>query len=509
MSRHYDAIDRFLTRTAAAVNSPILDLNAKKYYDMFMKRLDLFFLGILVPLDYCALIAAALSSYALRFGPFAQYLATSQTVSMSEYMASAGIFSFVFLFIFAAAGLYAPRVRQRLAGEFPRIVLATSTGIAIVIVAIFFQREYFASRFIVLAAWSFAILYIFAGRTIIRIVRYFLTRKGLGLTRIAMVGKSSSSEAIERAYATQFRWTTKIVAHFPRWDEQTKNDLRAMHERGLIDGILLADPGMARADIVSIQSFCDDHHFVFRYVADLLGTERASIETVMLGGVPVIDVKRTPLEGWGAIAKRAIDIFISLLLIIILSPFLIIIALAVKLNSKGPIIFKNERVGEHGKFFNTFKFRSMYAEHSIGKQFGNQEEALRLEEKLIKEQSIKTGPIYKIKNDPRITSVGRFIRAASLDELPQLFNVLAGSMSLVGPRPHQPREVAKYLQSQRRVLAIKPGITGLAQISGRSDIPFEDEVRLDNFYIEHWSPYLDLIILFKTPAAVFSKKGTY
>ena len=474
-----------------------------------MKRLDLFFLGILVPLDYCALIAAALSSYVLRFGPFSQYLATSQTVSMSNYMASAGIFSFVFLFIFAAAGLYAPRIRRRLAGEFPRIVLATSTGIAIVIVAIFFQREYFASRFIVLAAWGFAIVYVFAARGIVRAARYFLARSGVGITRIAMVGKSSSSEAIERAYATQYRWTTKIVAHFPRWDEQTKNDLRAMHERGLVDGILLADPGMARNDIASIQSFCDDHHFIFRYVADLLGTERASIETVMLGAVPVIDVKRTPLEGWGAIAKRAIDVVISLILIAILSPVLLIVAVAVKLNSKGPIIFKNERVGEHGKLFNTFKFRSMYAEHSVGKQFGNQEEALRLEEKLIKEQSIKTGPLYKIKNDPRVTAVGRFIRAASIDELPQLFNVLFGSMSHVGPRPHQPREVAKYLPSQKRVLAIKPGITGLAQISGRSDIPFEDEVRLDNFYIEHWSPYLDFIIFIKTPAAVFSKKGTY
>jgi exopolysaccharide biosynthesis polyprenyl glycosylphosphotransferase len=474
-----------------------------------MKRIDLFFLGILVPLDYLALIAAALSSYALRYGPFSQYLATTQTISASDYMASAGIFSLAFLLIFAASGLYAPRIRRRLAGEFPRIVLATSTGIAIVIVAIFFQREYFASRFIVLAAWGFAILYVFAGRTLVRAVRYFLARSGIGITRIAMIGKSTSADAIEHAYDTQRRWTSKIIARFVRWDEQTKNDLRSMHERRLLDGVLLADPSMPREDIISIKSFCDDHHFVFRYVADLLGTERASIETVMLGTVPVIDVKRTPLEGWGAIAKRAIDVLFSLLLIIILSPVLLIIAIAVKLDSKGPIIFKNERVGEHGRLFNTFKFRSMSAALSIGKQFANQDEALRLEQELIKERSIKTGPLYKIKNDPRITRVGRFIRATSLDELPQLFNVLAGSMSLVGPRPHQTREVAKYSPSQKRVLAIKPGITGLAQISGRSDIPFEDEVRLDNFYIEHWSPYLDLIIFVKTPLAVFSKKGTY
>lgn len=474
-----------------------------------MKRLDLFFLGILVPVDYAALILAALCAYLLRFGPFSNYLATTATISFGEYMWSAVIFSAIFVAIFAASGLYAPRIRRRLAAELPRIITATSTGIAIVIVTIFFQREYFASRFIVLAAWGFAILFVFAERTAVRAFRYVLARAGAGITNIAMIGRSSGAEAIEEAYSTQYRWTTRITARFVRWDEATREQLAGMRERGLIDGILLADPNMAREDIISIQSFCADHHLIFRYVADLLGTEHASIETVMLGSVPVIEVKRTPLEGWGAIAKRVFDVAISALLIIILSPVIIIVALAVKLNSKGPIIFKNERVGEHGKIFNTFKFRSMFSEYCIGPQFGNQEAALKKEEKLIQEQSIKQGPLYKIKNDPRITSVGRVIRATSLDELPQLFNVLFGTMSLVGPRPHQPREVAKYAPSQKRVLAIKPGITGLAQISGRSDIPFEEEVRLDNYYIEHWSPYLDTIILVKTPFAVFSKKGTY
>ena len=474
-----------------------------------MKRIDLFFLGVLVPVDYLMLLLAALSSYALRFGPFSSYLATTVTISFAQYMASAVFFGIIFVIIFSLSGLYAPRIRRRLAGEFPRIVTATSTGIAIVIVAIFFQREYFASRFIVLAAWGFAILYVFAGRTLVRVVRYFLLRLDIGVNRLAMVGQASTAAAITQTYSTQYRWGARVAAHFIRWDDATRAQLRGMRERHLIDGIILADPGMAREEIISIQSFCDDHHLGFQYVADLLGTEHASIETVMVGSVPVVEVKRTRLEGWGAITKRIFDLIVAGLIIIILSPVLLIVAIAVKLTSKGPIIFKNERVGEHGQLFNTFKFRSMYAEHSVGKQFSNQEEALKLEEKLIKEQSIKVGPLYKIKNDPRLTPIGAFIRNSSLDELPQLFNVIGGSMSLVGPRPHQPREVAKYEPSQKRVLAIKPGITGLAQISGRSDIPFEDEVRLDNYYIEHWSPYLDLIILVKTPLAVFSRKGTY
>lgn len=472
-----------------------------------MKRIEQLFLAILLPIDFFAVLFAGLSAYALRFGPFASYLQTTTTITFSEYFASSVFFSFVFVLLFALTGLYAPRVRRRLAGEFPRIVTASSTGIAIVIVAIFFQREYFASRFIVLAAWIFVILYVFAARSLIRFVRYLLARGDVGMMRLAMVGRSEASAAIEDTYKTQYRWTTKIVAHFLRWDETTRAQLAGMREAGVLDGVMLADPSMSRTEIVSIQSFCDDHHLSFRYVADLLGVERASIETVMLGSIPVVEVKRTALEGWGAITKRIFDIVVALLLIIILSPILLAVALVVKLTSQGPIIFKNERVGEQGKLFNTFKFRSMFAKHSVGKQFANQDEALKLEEQLIKEQSIKEGPLYKIKNDPRVTPVGRFIRRTSLDELPQLFNVVGGSMSLVGPRPHQPREVAKYLQSQKRVLAIKPGITGLAQISGRSDIPFEDEVRLDNYYIEHWSLYLDLIILIKTPLAVFSRKG--
>jgi exopolysaccharide biosynthesis polyprenyl glycosylphosphotransferase len=471
-----------------------------------MKRIDLFFLGILIPLDYIALILAALAAYSLRFGPFAQALPTTTTISSGDFAASVAFFAFVFVVIFAIAGLYAPRVRRRMAAEFPRLILAASTGIAVVIVSIFFQRQYFASRFIIIAAWGFAIIFVFALRTAARFVRYLLTRSGIGITRFALVGQSVAGDAIEATFLKQYRWTSKIIAHFPRWDEKTRSDLAAMRERNLIDGLIIADPTFPRDKILSIQTFVVNNHLNFRYVADLLGTERASIETMMVGGVPVVEVQRTPLQGWGAIAKRCFDIIVALILIIILSPILIAVAVAVKLNSKGPIIYKNERIGERGEHFMLYKFRSMLAELSTGADFGG-EKAIELEKKLIEEKNIKTGPVFKIKDDPRVTSVGRFIRETSLDELPQLFNVVAGTMSLVGPRPHQPREVEKYESHERRVLAVHPGITGLAQISGRSNIPFTDEVRLDNFYIEHWSLITDLIILIKTPFAVIGKKG--
>ena len=139
---------------------------------------------------------------------------------------------------------------------------------------------------------------------------------------------------------------------------------------------------------------------------------------------------------------------------------------------------------------------------------GEGEAALRQEQELISKQSVKSGPIYKIKNDPRVTPFGRFLRRWSLDELPQFFNVLKSEMSLVGPRPHQPREVQHYQRQHKIILAIKPGITGLSQISGRSNLTYEEEINLDTFYIENWSLYIDLIIIIKTPFVVLTRKGS-
>ena len=185
-----------------------------------------------------------------------------------------------------------------------------------------------------------------------------------------------------------------------------------------------------------------------------------------------------------------------------------LIALLVKTTSRGPVIYRNTRIGNRGKFI-TLKFRTMYLEHCTGPQYGGSR-AENFENKLIAERNIKKGSaVYKIARDPRITPIGRFLRKTSLDELPQFFNVIKGNMSIVGPRPHQPKEVIHYTKEQRKLLMIKPGITGLAQISGRSDLNFDEEADLDIFYLENWSIWLDLFVVINTPKVVFGKKGTY
>jgi len=218
--------------------------------------------------------------------------------------------------------------------------------------------------------------------------------------------------------------------------------------------------------------------------------------------VPLVEVKKTPLDGWGRILKRLFDLIVSAGLIIMLSPIMLAVALLIKLDSPGPLFFAKlddgtplRRVGVAGRLFCYWKFRSMRP----------YSDSLRYTE--LSGQNLRNdGPMVKIKDDPRVTRVGKYLRRWSLDELPELFLVLRGKMSLVGPRPHLPEEVAKYEGRHKKVLTIKPGITGLAQVSGRSDLSFEEEVKLDVFYIENWSLWRDIVILIRTPLAVLKNR---
>lgn len=195
--------------------------------------------------------------------------------------------------------------------------------------------------------------------------------------------------------------------------------------------------------------------------------------------------------------KRTIDIFVSLILLIFLLPVFLFTALAIKAESRGAVFFSQKRVGKYGKVFKMYKFRSMVAD------------AEKLKDSLLDKNESQAGVIFKIKNDPRITKTGAFIRKYSIDELPQLWNVFIGDMSLVGPRPPIPREVLEYKNLDRRRLEVKPGITCIWQVSGRSDIDFEGQVKLDVQYIQNQSVLGDILILIKTIPAVLLGKGSY
>lgn len=220
------------------------------------------------------------------------------------------------------------------------------------------------------------------------------------------------------------------------------------------------------------------------------------IHTQQVAGLPLIHVTTPTLEGGQRVAKRLFDVAISAFLILIASPIMAVVAIIVKIDSRGPILFKQDRVGIEGSHFRMLKFRSMVADAED-----------RLEDLSHRDEG--NGVLFKIKNDPRVTRVGGVLRRYSLDELPQLFNIFTGSMSLVGPRPPLPSEVESYESDVRRRLLVKPGLTGLWQVSGRSNLSWQDSVRLDLYYVENWSLAGDLVIILRTVRAVFHSSGAY
>ncbi len=465
-----------------------------------MKKSELTFASLLVPIDYLMIVLAAVVAYYLRFEetiiglrpiifilPFSQYLKIVLAVALG------------WLIIFALAGLYSIR-RHKLINDLSAIFLACSTGVLAVIVYLFFSQELFTSRFIVLAAWALSIVFVSFGRLIIYSIQNFLLKYGLGARRIIIIGNDSLTELIAAELHRHPKLGYQIVDRFPAFDEGVKNKILELHRQKPIDEIIQTDTLISRHQSLEIIDLANDNHLTFRYAAGPFESRVTRVSVDTIAEIPIIELERTPLEGWGKIIKRIFDLIGSILAIIIASPIMLLIALAIKLDSPGPVFFKYQRVGEKGQPITFLKFRTM--KHGT--------HWLRYDEEFRKQhQDLRAGtPMIKFKDDPRVTRVGKFLRRFSLDELAQLFLVLIGTMSLVGPRAHEIEEVARYERDHKRVLEIKPGITGLAQVSGRSDLSFEEEVKLDTFYIENWSLKLDLQILLKTPLAVIRKRET-
>ncbi|MDO8584475.1 MAG: sugar transferase [bacterium] len=468
-----------------------------------MRKIDLNFTVLKLPLDFVALMAAAVTAYTLRFSKaFVTIRPILTNVPFEQYLWTAASLSAIWIIFFALAGLYSTR-SLRPWNELGRLILSSTAGIMAVIAIVFFQRQVTTSRFIILAVWLIAIFYVWFGRLFLRLIRHLLLLGRIGHQRVVVIGKARVADELTKLYRSRASLGYTVVKTMKTWNKEAEEELLALAKARKIDGVLLADPSLSKEEALEVISVADSQHLTFRYLADLFAARFSEIEVATTAGIPIIEVKRTRLDGWGRVAKRLFDLVVSAILIVILSPVMIVTAIAIKLDSKGSVLFsrlpdgtKTERIGEGGKPFHYFKFRSMIENGHWQRYNELQKFNLR-----------KGDPLVKIKNDPRVTRVGRFIRKWSIDELPELILVFLGRMSLVGPRPHLPEEVDKYERRHRQVLAIKPGITGMAQTSGRSDLDFEEEVRLDAWYIKNWSLWLDLYILLKTPFVVVTHRG--
>lgn len=468
-----------------------------------MKKTETFFSTLLIPVDFAVLLLAGVSAYHLRFSQFSTEIRPIIfNLPFQSFFRSLLLIAILWLLVFALAGVYRVRSARRLPQELATIFLACSTGLALVAILIFFQRNLFDSRFIVLAGWFLAVIYLILTHSLIRWIERKLFVYGFGVKKIILVGNSKTTDSLLAEFSASRKAGFEVLRRVRDFSLETMQELSEFIKDREVDEIIQSDPNLTKAENLRLYDFANDNHIVYKYVADLLEVKVLRTEVSEVAGVPIVEVKRTTLEGWGRVFKRIFDVIVSGLLIIILSPLLLLVAVIIRLDSRGPIFFSSRddgsplyRVGEGGKPFKYFKFRSMIPNS----------DSMRYNE--LASLNIRgDGPMVKIKDDPRVTRFGRLIRRWSIDELPELFLVFIGRMSLVGPRPHLPEEVAKYENYHRKTLTIKPGITGLAQVSGRSDLPFDEEAKLDVYYIENWSLLLDLSILFRTPLAVFKHR---
>ncbi|HEY8713035.1 MAG TPA: sugar transferase [Thermoanaerobaculia bacterium] len=360
--------------------------------------------------------------------------------------------------------------------------------------------------FVLFAALSTVLLV--AGKILLRVLARYVRTKGLNYRTVLLVGTGRRALDVARMIVNHKYWGYKILG-FVSDGHRLPNgwaryrifgavpDLKKILEQTRvepIDEIVFAVTRKKLDEMKQIFLMCEELGIRTRVAMNFFQNRVARMEVEEIEGIPFLTFTTTPSDETELAFKRALDVAVSMLILTLTAPVLLIAALAIRMTSPGSIVFKQERIGLNGRIFTLYKFRTM-----IEDAHERRGEVTHLNE--------MTGPVFKAKDDPRVTAVGRWLRKFSLDEIPQLWNVLKGDMSLVGPRPPIPEEVASYHRWHRRRLSMKPGLTCLWQISGRNQVDFDRWMQMDLQYIDNWSPSLDLKILLRTIPAVLSGRG--
>ena len=470
-----------------------------------MRRFQSLFTFLQVPLDLLMVWVAFLLSYWVRTQNILAAPPATYMMPWPQYVQLTGWISLGWVAVFAIVGWYNPKSYTGMLATFSQIFIAVSVSLALFIVVLFGIKESFFSRLIAAYVWVIAIILIFIGRWLLRTAQWWLAKLGIVREQIVIVGEAGAATELQKFYEQRLA----IVKNFTASALREAGDFAALIDKNKTDQVIVVGE-LLNANGLGLEliNFCEIHGIRFKYLPNLTELHSLHVVSEITQGYPVIELKSTPLDGWGRIVKRTFDFVLTAIALVLLAPVMIVAAILIRLDSPGPALFVQRRPGQFGKEFRCYKFRSMYTHLSTGEQYGGASaEALRAELKSTRNEA--SGLLFKMKEDPRVTKIGRWLRKTSLDELPQLFNILNGEMSLVGPRPPLLDEVAEYSQQQFRRLMVKPGLTGMWQVSGRSDAGFAEYLKLDMYYIEHWSVWLDIQIILKTVWVVLNRKGAY
>jgi exopolysaccharide biosynthesis polyprenyl glycosylphosphotransferase len=411
----------------------------------------------------------------------------------------------VSLVTFAMSGLYRQRRGTEWFDDIAPVVRGTALSTLSLFAGVALLRYPATSRLTFILAWLLSFTFVIAGRALVQLVATLLHRRGIGVERVLVVGGNNLGRIIMQSLATRAHLGYQVVGFVD--DDRAGDFGRFRHLGGLddverladeqrVDQVIVALPAASHAAILRIVDHCRAGRVSFKLVPDLYEMSLSRVDVDTVSGIPLIGLKDVSIVGWNAVTKRAIDIGVSGLALILLSPLLATIALLIRLESPGPIIYRHTRIGRNRQPFTMFKFRSM-------RQGADGQRAALVVE------TDGDRRLFKDRADPRRTRVGAFIRRWSLDELPQFWNVLIGDMSVVGPRPQIPPEVNNYEEWHYKRLAVSPGLTGLWQVSGRSELTFDEMVIYDIYYIENWSLGLDFRILLRTFPAVLQGRGAF
>jgi len=389
-----------------------------------------------------------------------------------------------------------------------RIVNATTKVTVLMLAITFVFRPRVYSRVMLVEVGILTILLMGIVRAAEGFVIARFRARGVGVSRVIIVGAGEVGRTVMRTIVARPELGYRVIGFVDDNPQKGHTDIGPFKALGPLenlsvaieqehaDEVIVTLPWMYHRKIMGIVRECERRRVRACIVPDLFQMSLSQVDVENLGGVPLIGVREVSISRGALLIKRAIDVVGAVLGLILGAPLLALIALAIRLDSPGPVLFRQTRMGTGGQVFEMYKFRSMH------------EGAEEAREALADLNEIE-GPIFKIRDDPRLTRVGRFLRHTSLDELPQLINVLRGEMSLVGPRPPLPSEVERYQEWHKKRLEAPPGMTGLWQVSGRSRLSFDEMVLLDIYYIENWSPWLDFKILVRTVPKVLFGEGAY